>query len=337
MTSKVLIIYTGGTIGMAPSDAGYKPQSHFADLVKTSLNSTAYKTLAPFDMIELDTLIDSANIQLHHWTDLAKLISDHYDDYAGFVILHGTDTMAYTASALSFMLNGLDKPVILTGSQIPLIQPRSDATNNLLNAVAFAREPRIHEVCVLFDNQLLRGNRATKVHTSALRAFDSPSCKPIGHAGIDIEYRAITALPAKPKDFIIPTLTPSVSQLVLYPGISNAVIDAALLDPTVKGVVMSSFGAGNPPDSNEHLMASLATASARGVIIVNITLCHAGEVIQGAYATGETLNALGIIAGADMTAEAAFTKLTVLLSSGMSQEAIRSQLTQSICGELSNA
>jgi L-asparaginase len=334
MNSKLLIIYTGGTIGMRPSEQGYAPNGNFADLMVESLNATAYSALAPFDLIELPSLIDSANIQLSHWEALAQLVVDHYDDYDGFVILHGTDTMAYTASALSFMLEGLDKPVVFTGSQIPLSQPRSDAINNVLNAVAFARNPQLTEVAILFDNYLFRGNRSSKVHTSALRAFNSPNCEPIGHAGIEVSYFTHSALPATNKAFEIPTLKPCVSQLHLYPGISNNVIDAALSAPNIRGVIMSSFGAGNPPDSNPHLMEALENARARGVIIVNLTQCHAGEVIQGAYATGARLNQLGILPGNDMTLEAAYTKLLILLSRGLNEEQINTAFLHPSRGEM---
>lgn len=158
-TPRILLIYTGGTIGMWPSEQGYTPKGGFNQLMEQRLNEVSIRALQPFDIIELPTLIDSSNITPADWTRLGRLIVTHYDSYDGFVILHGTDTMAYTASALSFMLQGLNKPVVLTGSQIPLSQPRTDATNNLLNAIEFARMPHNHEVCICFDGQLLRGNR----------------------------------------------------------------------------------------------------------------------------------------------------------------------------------
>ncbi|SIS93483.1 type I asparaginase [Neptunomonas antarctica] len=342
---RVLIIYTGGTIGMWPSPDGYAPQGGFSGLLEQRLNQVSISALQPFDIIELDKLIDSSNIVPDDWTTLAKLIIQNYDEYDGFVVLHGTDTMAYTASALSFILAGLTKPVILTGSQIPLAQPRTDATNNLLNAIEFAREPSNQEVCICFDSQLLRGNRAKKVHTSALRAFASPNFSSLGHSGIQVELYA-TSVQSLDKsdtdhhfnisDFQQPTLSHQVAQLHLYPGISDAQLDAVLDNEATRGVVMLSFGAGNPPDSNQHLMTLLDKANQRGVVIVNLTLCHSGQVIQGSYATGAKLNKLGVIPGSDMTVEAAFTKLIFLLATQTDISRVKALMATSLCGELTS-
>jgi L-asparaginase len=350
---RVLIIYTGGTIGMWPSPDGYAPQGGFSELLKQRLNKVSISALQPFDIIELDKLIDSSNIVPEDWATLAKLIVRHYDEYDGFVVLHGTDTMAYTASALSFILAGLTKPVILTGSQIPLAQPRTDATNNLLNAIEFAREPSNQEVCICFDSQLLRGNRAKKVHTSALRAFASPNFAPLGHSGIQIELstasvqdlnksldKSLNKSDPDPHfnipDFQQPTLSHQVAQLHLYPGISDTQLDAVLDNDEIRGVVMLSFGAGNPPDSNQHLMTLLDKAKQRGVVIVNLTLCHSGQVTQGSYATGAQLNKLGVIPGADMTIEAAFTKLLFLLATQTDIARVKALMATSLCGELTS-
>lgn len=337
--SRILIIYTGGTIGMWPSENGYVPQGGFDTLLKQRLNQVSVTALQPFDILELDNLIDSSNIMPQDWATLARLISQHYDQYDGFVILHGTDTMAYTASALSFMLSGLTKPVILTGSQIPLAQPRTDATNNLLNAIEFARESRIQEVCICFDGQLLRGNRSKKVHTSSLRAFDSPNLSPLGQSGINIQLFNKTqtndTLPLGTAPlFRIPEFTHQVAQLHLYPGINNAQLQAALDNEDIRGVVMLSFGAGNPPDNNQYLMSLLKQANQRGVVIVNLTLCPSGEVIQGSYATGAKLNQLGVVPGADMTIEAAFTKLLFLLATETDTAKIKALMAKPLHGEM---
>lgn len=337
--SRVLIIYTGGTIGMWPSDNGYVPKSGFNALLNQRLSQVSLSALQPFDIIELETLIDSSNIEPKDWAILAKLIADNYDQYDGFVILHGTDTMAYTASALSFILSGLSKPVVLTGSQIPLAQPRTDATNNLLNAIEFAREPRIQEVCICFDGQLLRGNRAKKIHTSSLRAFDSPNLSPLGQSGINIQLFNKTDTTAIPLPeaallFRIPEFTHQVAQLHLYPGISNTQLQATLDNEDIRGVVMLSFGAGNPPDNNQYLMSLLTQANQRGVIIVNLTLCQSGQVIQGSYATGAKLNQLGVVPGGDLTVEAAFTKLLFLLETETDIAHIKSLMATPLCGEM---
>ncbi len=332
MNQRILIIYTGGTIGMWPSSEGYTPKKGFASLIQQRLNQVSLDALKPFDIIELETLIDSSNIQLNDWSNLSRLIQTHYDSYDGFVILHGTDTMAYTASALSFLLEGCQKPVILTGSQIPLAQPRTDATNNLLNAIAFARQPEIREVCICFDSQLFRGNRSRKVDTSALHAFDSPNLAPVATIGINLTvHETLTPSSIAFKDV---ELSPCVAQLLIYPGISNQQIDAVLRSTEIKGVVLLSYGAGNPPDNNGYLMAALAEASLQGKVIINLTQCFAGKVIQGAYATGEKLNKIGVVPGADLTPEAAYTKLLVLLATEENIETVKARITQSICGEL---
>ena len=349
--SRVLIIYTGGTIGMWPSSNGYVPQGGFDALLKQRLNQVSISALQPFDIIELDNLIDSSNIEPKDWATLAHLITQHYDLYDGFVVLHGTDTMAYTASALSFMLAGLTKPVVLTGSQIPLAQPRTDATNNLLNAIEFAREPSNQEVCICFDGKLLRGNRAKKIHTSSLRAFDSPNFRALGYSGINIQLfhenkqmnenedlakaAEITHQTATQKPiFKIPEFTHQVAQLHLYPGINNTQLKAALDNDDIRGVVMLSYGAGNPPDNNHYLMSLLEQANKRGVVIINLTLCASGQVIQGSYATGEKLNQLGVIPGADMTVEAAFTKLLFLLATETDIPHIKALMAKPLLGEM---
>lgn len=358
--SRVLIIYTGGTIGMWPSENGYVPQGGFDALLKQRLNQVSISALQPFDIIELENLIDSSNIEPKDWATLAHLIAQHYAQYDGFVILHGTDTMAYTASALSFMLAGLTKPVVLTGSQIPLAQPRTDATNNLLNAIEFAREPSNQEVCICFDGKLLRGNRAKKVHTSALRAFESPNFRALGQSGINIQLfhedaqdnghaqneACLTAseslhktVKQKEPDFKVPAFkvpefTHQVAQLHLYPGINNAQLKATLDNDDIRGVVMLSYGAGNPPDNNHYLMSLLEQANQRGVVIINLTLCAYGQVIQGSYATGEKLNQLGVIPGADMTVEAAFTKLLFLLATETDIPHIKTLMAKPLLGEM---
>ncbi len=346
--SSVLIIYTGGTIGMWPSSDGYVPQGGFDALLKQRLNQVSISALQPFDIIELENLIDSSNIEPKDWATLAHLITQYYDEYDGFVILHGTDTMAYTASALSFMLAGLTKPVVLTGSQIPLAQPRTDATNNLLNAIEFAREPGNQEVCICFDGKLLRGNRAKKVHTSSLQAFESPNFRPLGQSGINIKLCnenaqnkgvltgcEITQQSTMKKPlFNIPVFTHQVAQLHLYPGINNAQLKAALDNDDIRGVVMLSYGAGNPPDNNQYLMSLLEQANQRGVVIINLTLCPYGQVIQGSYATGQKLNHLGVIPGADMTVEAAFTKLLFLLATETDIPHIKTLMAKPLLGEM---
>lgn len=333
MTSRVLVLYTGGTIGMVPSDQGYVPTAGFCDRLGEQLGAAAGQ-LPGYDLIEFDRLIDSSNLVPEDWRQVALMLQLHWDDYDGFVVLHGTDTMAYTASALSFMLQGADKPVILTGSQIPLAQLRNDALDNLVTALVLAGSGDLAEVCIYFNGRLLRGNRARKVHTSGFDAFDSPNSPWLGQVGIHIELRHdLLLVPGSPR-FQIPAIDPAaVVTLGIFPGMPARLLEAALADDRVRGLVLQTYGAGNPPDADQALMEVLAEAIARGVTVLNITQCHQGSVSQGAYATGATLNRLGVIPGNDLTPEAAFCKLHFLLAQGLTGETLRQALIQPLCGE----
>ncbi|MBR9884454.1 MAG: asparaginase [Oceanospirillales bacterium] len=333
MMMKVLVIYTGGTIGMVPSDQGYVPVSGFHDRVLEQLGSAADQ-LPEYDLVELDRLIDSANVVPQDWCEIARTLERHWAQYDGFVVLHGTDTMAYTASALSFMLRGIDKPVILTGSQIPLAELRNDALDNLITSLMLAASGEIHEVCVYFNGRLLRGNRARKVRSTGFDAFDSPNCPWLGQVGIHIDLRHDLLLPAGTPDFCIPQLDPSaVVALSVFPGMPARLIESALDDPRVKGLVLHTYGVGNPPDADLALIGALEQACARGVAVLNVTQCHQGAVSQGAYATGATLNRIGVIPGSDLTPEAAFTKLHLLLAQDLFGEQLSDALSHPLCGE----
>ena len=333
MTGRILVLYTGGTIGMVPSDQGYVPTPGFCERLREQLGPLAGQ-VPEYELIEFDRLLDSANLVPDDWCQIARLLQHHWADYDGFVVLHGTDTMAYTASALSFMLRGTDKPVILTGSQIPLSQLRNDGLDNLVTALLLAASGDIAEVCVYFNGRLLRGNRARKVRTTGFDAFDSPNCPWLGQAGIHIELRHDLLLqPGRPQ-FQIPDLDPAtVMVLGVFPGMPARLLKAALDDDRVRGLVLQTYGVGNPPDADRALMDALANAIAKGVTVLNITQCPEGAVSQGAYATGTTLNRLGVISGGDLTPEAAFSKLHVLLAQGLTGETLRQALTQPLCGE----
>ncbi|WP_417228163.1 asparaginase [Amphritea sp.] len=334
MKQKILVIYAGGTIGMQASAQGYVPVAGFERQVRQQLNDERAAQLPAFDMLELDQLIDSSNLQPHHWCELAGIIQQRWQQYDGFVLLHGTDTMAYTASMLSFMLQGIDKPVIVTGSQIPLAELRNDALDNLLTALIFAGQYSIPEVCICFNGRLLRGNRSRKLKSAALDAFDSPNYGHLGQAGINITLHAERLLAVGRANFNIPELNPdAVVVLPVYPGMSASVAKAILNDNAVKGCVLQTYGAGNPPDANSELMRVLEEAIKRGVSIVNVTQCLQGEVNQGAYATGATLNRLGVIAGSDLTLEAAFTKLHYLIATEP-QAHIGALMVKPLCGEM---
>ncbi len=330
---KVLVIYTGGTIGMVSSDLGYVPASGFHERVLDQLGRAA-RQLPEYDLIELDRLIDSANVVPQDWCDMAKVLERHWAQYDGFVVLHGTDTLAYTASALSFMLRGIDKPVILTGSQIPLAELRNDALDNLITSLMLAARSEIPEVCVYFNGRLLRGNRARKVRTSGFDAFDSPNCPWLGQVGIHIDLRHDLLLSAGKPDFCIPQLDPlAVVALSVFPGMPSRLIESVLDEPQVRGLVLQTYGAGNPPDADVELIRALERACERGVAVLNITQCYQGAVSQGAYATGATLNRIGVVPGADLTPEAAFTKLHFLLAQDLTGEQLKDALSRPLCGE----
>ncbi len=331
---RIYIAYTGGTIGMQPSAQGFVPAPGMMATQLSELPELHRPEMPAFDLHEYAPLIDSAEMTPMHWQRIADDVAAHYEDYDGFIILHGTDTMAYTASALSFMFENLAKPVIVTGSQIPLASLRTDARANLLNALYIAAEHALPEVCLFFEDKLLRGNRATKARADGFDAFESPNLPPLARAGIEIRRSAVPTLSPEPQPFAINAITPQpVAVVTLYPGISQAVIANALQAP-VKALILRSFGVGNGPRSPE-LLALFREAQSRGVVIVNLSQCYSGRVAMGSYATGNALAEAGVISGLDMTLEAALAKLHVLLSQGSEPERIRALLQQDLRGELS--
>lgn len=333
MNRRVLVLYTGGTIGMVPSDGAYVPAAGFGPQLARHL-SERRSELPPFDVIELDQLIDSANLTPTNWTTMARILVEHWHRYDGFVVLHGTDTMAYTAAALSYMLEGCDKPVILTGSQIPLERSRTDALDNVITSLALASLPELSEVCLYFRGKLLRGTRARKLKTSELDAFDSPNAPLLGRGGIDLELRHDLLLPPGQPDFQVPTFNPrSVVSLTLFPGIPAALVEAALALPELEGLILHTYGAGNAPDANADLVHALARGIERGVVVLNISQCQQGRVAQQTYASGAALDRIGVIAGADLTPEAAFAKLHFLLATGHSGRSLIQMLQQPLRGD----
>lgn len=333
MTSRVLLLHTGGTIGMSPSPNGYVPMEGFGVMLQQTLNNGTVAVPA-FDVIELDDLIDSSNLQPSQWTTIGNELLARWDDYQGFVVLHGTDTMAYTASALSFMLRGTDKPVILTGSQIPLVEQRSDTIENLQAAMLLADDPAIHEVCVCFGRRLLRGNRSSKLRTRSFDAFDSPNYSWLADIGIDIKLHKERLLQPTPRMFLVPEFDPqAVTVVQFYPGIHARMVEAMLASRSVRGLILRSYGVGNAPDADEALMEVIAKAVKRGVVVVSTSQCISGGVTQGAYASGASLNRIGVVPASDMTLEAAFAKLHVLLATGDDKEQIRRQFAKPLCGE----
>lgn len=332
-SDRVLIVHTGGTIGMLPTEQGLAPAAGFEQLLRQRL-ADRLDTLPAFDLVELDPLIDSAELSPTQWASIAQPIIERYDQYAGFIILHGTDTLAYTASALSFMLRGLAKPVILTGSQIPLAERRSDADSNLLGALELATRDEINQVCIYFNGRLLRGNRSVKVDASALAAFDSPNLAALGEVGIGVSLRSDLMLAPGTPAFSSPEFDPAaVAVIRIFPGISATLLQAVLSQPGLNGVILQSYGVGNAPTSDAALMETLESAIARGTTILNLTQCSRGAVASDTYATGAALSRIGVIPGADLTLEAAFAKLHWLLAQNFSPDEVAAKLRQSLCGE----
>ncbi len=331
----IYIAYTGGTIGMKKSEHGYIPVAGFMETQLRNMPEFCRPEMPHFTVHEYAPLIDSSDMTPADWQNIADDIKANYDKYDGFVILHGTDTMAYTASALSFMLENLSKPVIVTGSQIPLVELRSDGQSNLLNALHLAAYYPINEVTVFFNNQLLRGNRSTKAHADGFNAFISPNLPPLIEAGINIQVNQIAKNTDHKQPFQVSNITPQpIGVITMYPGISSEVIRNTLRQP-VNAMILLTFGVGNAPQ-NPELLAQLKDATERGVIVMNLTQCFSGKVNMGGYATGCALADAGVLSGYDMTPEAALAKLHYLLSKNIDVETVRQLMQQDLRGELTH-
>jgi len=343
---RVAVLYTGGTIGMRRGPRGYAPEPGYLRERLSSMPLFHDSRARPFtfpegehgpalhyDVLEFERLIDSSNMRREDWVGIASEIARLHRDYHGFVVLHGTDTMAYTASALSFMLEGLQRTVILTGSQIPLARVRNDAVDNLYGALTLAGHYEIPEVGIYFNRKLLRGNRAQKVDAQGLDAFRSGNLRPLVEVGLSVEVRwDLVRAPSAERLTVRPITSEHVVSLRLFPGITTTMVER-ILAPPLRGAVLETYGAGNAPDDQPDLLAALRAATDRGVVIVNTTQCHRG-MVRPDYAAGRALADAGVVAGGDMTPEAALTKLQWLLSQNLPADAVRDLVGRSLRGEL---
>lgn len=334
MRKHIYIAYTGGTIGMKPSAQGYVPAAGFLNDTLASMPEFHRPEMPAFTLREYSNLIDSSDMDPTHWQQIADDIAANYDSYDGFIILHGTDTMAYTASALSFMLEDLSKPVIVTGSQIPLAELRSDGQVNLLNALYIAANYPIAEVGLFFNNRLLRGNRSRKIDADGFNAFESPNFPPLLEAGINIRLKAgELAKPSTRPLSVSGVKAQPIGLVSLYPGISPAVLKNTLQQP-VNALILLSYGVGNAPQT-PALLEQLNYAREREIPVLNCTQCLRGRVNMGGYATGHGLLEAGVLSGSDMTPEAALAKLHYLLSKPLSFAQRKQALVANLRGELS--
>lgn len=337
---KILIIYTGGTIGMIENpETGSLEPFDFETLID---NVPRIKRLDyNIDSFQFQEPLDSSAMNPSHWQDIAYVIDCFYDDYDGFVVLHGTDTMAYTASALSFMLENLRKPVVITGSQLPIQEVRTDGEENLITSlqVAAARDsegkPKLEEVAILFENYLWRGNRATKYSADNFNAFKSSNFPRLAKIGMgitfreDVLWRPKTDEPLK----VHYGMDTNVMYLSLFPGITDTMIRHALNTPGLKGVVMKTYGAGNAP-SDPLFLEAVKEANERGLVIVNTSQCDNGVVDPHRYKTGSTLYRTGVISGHDLTSEAAITKLMFLFGQNYPAEKVKEMMETPLVGEM---
>ena len=341
MTASLLIIYTGGTIGMKedPMDGTLKPFD-FSQIMEEvpELNKFDVK----IDSYTFDPLIDSSDVEPSLWISLAELIRDRYEEYDGFIILHGTDTMAYSASTLSFMLEGLAKPVVFTGSQLPIGVPRTDGKENLISAVEIAAakdyegHARVPEVCIYFDSKLLRGNRSTKYSAEAFNAFASPNCPPLAEAGIQIRYN--TDVIRKPIYWdaqlrVQTRLDTRVAILKVHPGMTPQVMRSVVSDPLTRACIIETYGSGNAL-SKDWFLDIVREAASAGKILLNVTQCKSGTVNMNLYATGATLKHAGVLSGSDITTEAALGKLFSLMGRSDNDGWVKTMLEKNLCGEI---
>ncbi len=336
MKKRILIINTGGTISSIKTANGYEPAPGYVKSALQQIPLLKHQDIPEYAIKEYQPLLDSSNMTVGDWNRIAKDIAQEYALFDGFIVFHGTDTMAYTASALSFMLENLGKPVIITGSQIPLSEARNDAIDNIVTSLWLCAHHPIPEVCIYFNQRLLRGNRAQKISAQGFAAFDSPNYPHLASIGIDIKLNKNLLLKTPKEPFHLQMIEPQfIANFRLFPGFASDVL-AYILNQPLCGLILETYGAGNAQNNDARFLQLLKDACARGVIIVNCTQCQQGRVEMSQYATGYTLKKAGLISGHDMTPEAAHCKLLYLLSKKQDINQIKALMETSLCGELNN-
>jgi L-asparaginase len=333
MGDSVLVVSAGGTIGMVGTPNGYAPVPGALGPYLEWIVEMSRGELAPITFLELDPPIDSANATPDSWREIAGILFERRSDHPGFVVLHGTDTMAYASSALSFLLPSFGKPVVVTGSQIPIARTRSDGRQNFIGALEVATDGGVPEVTLLFGDTLLRGNRAMKVDASGLDAFDSPRFPPLADIGIGIvvNHQVVRATEGAPR--LTAGTLGNVASVRLFPGFSASIL-ANMCRPPLQGLVIEAYGAGNGPSDDRDFLSAIEAATTAGVVVVIVTQCVRGSLQPGAYASGSALIRAGAVPGFDMTCEAALTKLAVLLGQGLDATTVAELMQQDLAGEL---